>query len=58
MTIKDKYPIPHIEELLAELFGSKFYSKIDLRLGYHQIRVKPYDIHKKEFQTHHGHFES
>lgn len=57
MTRKDKDPIPHIEEQLAELFGSRFYSKIDLRSGYHQIRVKPQDISKTAFQTHHGHFE-
>jgi hypothetical protein len=57
LTVKFKYPVPIIDELLDELHGASWFSSLDLRAGFHQILMKPGEEFKTAFQTHIGHFE-
>ncbi|GKC24973.1 putative reverse transcriptase domain-containing protein [Tanacetum coccineum] len=57
LTIKNRYPLPRIDDLFDQLQGSSVYSKIDLRSGYHQLRVRKEDILKMAFRTRYGHYE-
>nr|GEW30836.1 retrotransposon protein, putative, Ty3-gypsy subclass [Tanacetum cinerariifolium] len=57
LTVKNRYPLPRIDNLFDQLQGFSVYSKIDLRSGYHQLRVREEDIQKTAFRTRYGHYE-
>ncbi|KAJ4801596.1 polyprotein [Rhynchospora pubera] len=57
VTVPNRYPLPRIDDLFDQLQGSQVYSKIDLRSGYHQLRIRPSDVPKTAFRTRYGHYE-
>ena len=57
VTVKKKYPFPTIDDVFDQMRGAKVFSKIDLRFGYHQVRIKDEYIHKTTFRTRYGHYE-
>jgi hypothetical protein len=57
MTIKNKYPLPRINDLFDQVGGAKIFSKLDLRSGYHQVWIKDEDINKITFRTRYGHYK-
>lgn len=57
ITVKNAYPLPRVDELLDRLSGAKYFSKIDLQQGYHQVRVNPADVEKTAFRTRYGSYE-
>ncbi|GKE55779.1 putative reverse transcriptase domain-containing protein, partial [Tanacetum coccineum] len=56
LTVKNRYPLPRIDDLFDQLQGSRVYSKIDLRSGYHKLRFREEDILKTAFKTRYGHY--
>ncbi|CAH1431740.1 unnamed protein product [Lactuca virosa] len=57
LTVKNRYPLPRIDDHFDQLQGASWFSKIDLRSGYHQVRVREEDVEKTAFRTHYGHYE-
>ena len=57
VTIKNRYPLPRIDDLFDQLQDASIFSKIDLRSGYHQLKIKPGDVSKTIFRTRYGHYE-
>jgi hypothetical protein len=57
LTIKNRFPMPIIEEILDELAGTKYFTKLDMKSGYHQVRMDPADEYKTAFKTHQGHYQ-
>jgi hypothetical protein len=57
LTIKNSFPMPLIEEILDELAGTKHFTKLDMRSGYHQVRMQVGDEYKTTFKTHQGHYQ-
>ena len=57
VTIRNQYPLPRIDDLFYQLQGARLFSKIDLRSGYHQLKIRSEDVPKTAFKTRYGHYE-
>lgn len=57
LTIKNRFPMPLFEEILDELAGAKYFTKLDMKSGYHQVRMLPEDEYRRTFKTHQGHYQ-
>jgi len=57
ITIKDRFPILIVDDMSEELYGAAYFTKLDLRADYHQVRVNPSDVNKTSFHTHNGHYK-
>jgi hypothetical protein len=57
ITVKNKFHMPIIDEILDELAGTKYFTKLDMKSGYHQVRMKVEDEYRTAFKTHHGHYQ-
>lgn len=57
MAIKNRFPMPLVDEILDELAGTQFFSSMDMTTGYHQIRMEKEDEFKTAFKTHHGYYQ-
>ena len=57
VTVKNRYPLPRIDDLFDQLGGASTFSKIDLRTGYHQLRIREEDVPRTAFRTRYGHYE-
>ena len=57
LTIKNSYPLPRVDDLIDRLQGARYFTKLDLRTSYHQIRISEEDVPKTTFRTRYGHYE-
>jgi hypothetical protein len=57
LTIKNRFPLPIIDEILDELFGATYFTTLDMKAGYHQVRMRAEDEYKTAFKTHQGHYQ-